>query len=136
MESSRNAIPELQQVVAVYGSLPAAIGPTLASALSQVFQAPVSTASGNSGANGTLSPEIRALLAEAQQSWQKSQADLKSGDLGAYQTDINSLESYLQEVQQLTGAATSITNPSSSTTTTTSTSSTTTTTSPSKSKSG
>jgi uncharacterized membrane protein (UPF0182 family) len=136
VESSRNAIPELQQVVAVYGSLPAAIGPTLASALSQVFQAPVSTASGNSGANGTLSPEIRALLAEAQQSWQKSQADLKSGDLGAYQTDINSLESYLQEVQQLTGAATSITNSSSSTTTTTSTSSTTTTTSPSKSKSG
>ena len=46
VESSRNAIPELQQVIAVYGSLNAAIGPTLSSALSQVFQAPVSTASG------------------------------------------------------------------------------------------
>ena len=29
VESSRNAIPELQQVIAVYGNLPAAIEPTL-----------------------------------------------------------------------------------------------------------
>ncbi len=134
VESSRNSIPELQQVIAVYGSLTPAIGPSLTSALSQVFSAPVSTASGNNNASGTLSPEIRALLAEAQQSWQKSQADLKSGNLGDYQTDINNLESYLQEVQQLTGAA-PIAGPSSSTTTT-SPSSTTTTTSPPKTKSG
>ena len=134
VESSRNSIPELQQVIAVYGNLTPAIGPSLTSALSQVFSAPVSTASGNNNATGTLSPEIRALLAEAQQSWQKSQADLKSGNLGDYQTDINNLESYLQEVQQLTGTA-PITGSSSSTTTT-SPSSTTTTTSPPKTKSG
>ena len=33
VESARNAIPELQQVIAVYGNLSAAIGPTLSSAL-------------------------------------------------------------------------------------------------------
>ena len=33
VESARNAIPELQQVIAVYGNRPAAIGPTLSSAL-------------------------------------------------------------------------------------------------------
>ncbi len=126
VESSRNAIPELQQVVAVYGSLPAAIGPTLSSALSQVFQAPVSTASGNNAVTGTLSPQVRALLAEAQQSWQASQADLKAGNLGAYQTDIDNLETDLQEVQQLTGGTTPTGTPTSSTTTTSPTTATTT----------
>ncbi len=52
VESARNAIPELQQVIAVYGNLPAAIGPTLSSALTQVFKAPVSTAPG--GVTGAL----------------------------------------------------------------------------------
>jgi uncharacterized protein len=124
VESSRNAIPALQDVVAVYGSDPAAIGPTLASALTQVFAAPVSTAPGNS-TSGTLSPQVRALLVEAQAAYLQSQKDLKAGNLGGYQTDINTLESYLQQVQQLTGA----TAPSTSTTSTTSATSTTSTTS-------
>ena len=49
------------------------------------------------------SPQVRALLDEAQQAYQQSQTDLKAGNLGAYQTDIKTLESNLQEVQQLTG---------------------------------
>ena len=125
VESSRNAIPELQQVIAVYGNQNAAIGPTLSSALTQVFAAPVSTAAGNNNSSTALSPQVRALLVEAQQSYQQSQTDLKAGNLGAYQTDINALESDLQEVQTLTG-----TSPTTSTTTTT-TASTTTTSSPS-----
>ena len=43
VESSRNAIPELQRVIAVYGNQPAAIGNTLSAALSTLFSAPVST---------------------------------------------------------------------------------------------
>lgn len=103
VESSRNAIPTLQKVVAVYGNLPAEIGDTLASALSQVFGAPVSTTTGATSGTGSLSPQVKALLYEAQVAYQQSQADLKAGNLGAYQNDIGNLESDLQEVQQLTG---------------------------------
>ena len=103
VESSRNAFPELQQVIAVYGNQPAAIAPTLSAALTAVFPAPVSTTPGASGSTGALSPQVRALLNAAQQAYQQSQTDLKAGNLGAYQTDIQTLESDLQEVQQLTG---------------------------------
>ncbi len=117
VESSRNAFPELQRVIAVYGKQ-VQIAPTLSGALSLVFQAPVSTSTNNSGGTSTLSPQIRALLNAAQQAYIQSQADLKAGNLGNYQSDIQTLESNLQEVQQLTGG---ILAPTSSTTTTTST---------------
>jgi len=115
VESSRNAFPELQRVIAVYGKQ-ASIQPTLAGALTQVFQAPVSTTPATQGGTGNLSPQVRALLDEAQTAYQQSQTDLKAGNLGAYQTDINNLESILQEVQQLTGGTVATT----TTTTTTS----------------
>ena len=72
-------------------------------ALTQVFQAPVSTTPGTTGATGALSPQVRSLLNDAQAQYQQSQTDLKAGNLGAYQTDINNLEKDLQQVQQLTG---------------------------------
>jgi hypothetical protein len=115
VESSRNAFPELQRVIAVYGNQPAAIGSTLSEALTKLFAAPVSTAAGPPGSNGTLSPQVRSLLDQAQTAYQQSQTDLKAGNLGAYQTDINNLESFLQQVQQLTGGPV----PTTSTTTTT-----------------
>ena len=59
-------------------------------------------ASGGNGATGTLSPEVRALLAEAQQTYQQSQTDLKAG-ISAPTDRHQHLESDLQEVQQLTG---------------------------------
>ncbi len=128
VQSSRNTFPELQQVIAVYGNQPAAIGATLGDALTTLFQAPVSTTPGG-GASNTLSPQIRALLSAAQQAYAQGQTDLKAGQLGAYQQDIQTLESNLQEIQQLTGTApatsgsgtTTTTAPTSSTTTTTST---------------
>ena len=46
VESSRNAVPALQQVIAVYGQQ-VAIAQTLSGALSSVFQAPVSTSNNN-----------------------------------------------------------------------------------------
>ncbi len=115
VQSSRNALPELQRVLAVYGNSPAAIGNTLGDALTSLFQAPVSTTPGQSGGLGTLSPQVRALLNEAQTAYAQSQADLKAGNLGAYQNDINTLESNLQAVQALTGG----TEASTTTTTTT-----------------
>ncbi len=128
VQSSRNTFPELQQVIAVYGNQPAAIGATLGDALSTLFQAPVSTTPGG-GASNTLSPQVRALLSAAQQAYAQGQVDLKAGQLGAYQSDIQTLESNLQEIQQLTGTApatsgsgtTTTTAPTASTTTTTST---------------
>ncbi len=115
VESSRNAFPELQRVIAVYGKQ-AAIKPTLAGALTQVFQAPVSTTPGTESGPGTLSPQVRALLDQAQTAYQQSQTDLKAGNLGAYQSDINTLEALLQDVQVLTGGTVATT----TTTTTTS----------------
>jgi uncharacterized protein len=114
--SSRNAIPALQAVIAVNGKQPAAIGGTLGSALSMLVSGPVSTTPGSASA-GSLSPQVRQLLAAAQAAYQQSQADLHAGNLGAYQSDINSLEQDLQEVQQLSGSATPAV-PSPTTTTT------------------
>ena len=48
----------------------------------------------------------------------QAQTDLKAGQLGAYQTDIQTLESNLQEVQQLTGGTVTPTSSGSTTTTT------------------
>ena len=116
VESSRNPFPVLQRVITVYGNQPAAIGNTLSSALSTLFAAPVPDESAAGGTStATLSPQAEALLAQAQTAYQQAQADLKAGNLGAYQNDINNLESSLQEVQALTGG------PVASTTTTTTT---------------
>jgi hypothetical protein len=116
VQSSRNPFPELQQVIAVYGNQ-FAIDSTLQQALVDVFAAPVSTATtpGGAGSTGTLSPQVRSLLNDAQTQYQRSLTDLKAGNLGAYQTDINNLESDLQQVQQLTGGTVT---PTTTTTTT------------------
>jgi uncharacterized membrane protein (UPF0182 family) len=123
VQSSRNPVPELQDVIAVYGKT-VAMKSTLSGALSAVFQAPVSTTPGSSS-TGELSPQVRNLLQQAQAAYQQSQVDLKAGNLGDYQADINSLESFLQEVQALTGTSTptptttsTTTVPASTTTTT------------------
>ena len=115
--SSRNPIPTLQDVIAVYGkNQPAGIGQTLSQALSQVFNSTIAVTPSNVTGPGQLSPEVRALLTDAQHQYQQSQVDLKAGNLGAYQTDINNLESDLNEVAQLTGGTvntttTTTTNP-------------------------
>jgi uncharacterized membrane protein (UPF0182 family) len=139
VESSRNAFPELQEVIAVYGNQ-AAYGDTLASALSQVFNAPVSTTP-TTGGTGSLSPQILSLLAQADASFAQAKSDLAAGNLGAYQTDVEAAQSDLELIQQLTGgvsvpggsggalAAT----PTSTTPTPTTTTTTTTTTAPAKS---
>ncbi|MGO8872441.1 MAG: UPF0182 family protein [Acidimicrobiales bacterium] len=115
VQSSRNAFPELQAVIAVYGNQ-VAIDTTLSAVLADVFSAPVSTSPTPTGTTGALSPQVRSLLDAAQQAYIQSQADLKAGNLGAYQSDINTLEQNLQEVQQLTGGT--VVAPTTTTTTT------------------
>ncbi len=113
--SSRNAIPTLQYVIAVYGNNSrAGIGQDLSSALANVFGQAVSVTPGTTG-SGQLSPQVRSLLSDAQQQYLQAQADLKNGNLGAYQNDINALEKDLSQVAALTG----VTVPSTTTTTTT-----------------
>jgi uncharacterized protein len=129
VESTRNAVPEIQYMIAVYGNQ-AALGTSIGDALTQVFNAPVSTTVTPGGSSNALSPEVRLLLANAQAAYQQSQTDLHAGNLGAYQGDITALEGYLQQVQQLTGAVTPTPAGSPSTTTTTAPGATTTTTAP------
>ncbi len=118
VESARNQIPELQRVIAVYGKQVQIAG-TLQAALTAVFNAPVSTTPGGTGTSGELSPQVQSLLVEAQQAYQQSQADLKAANLAAYQSDITTLESDLQEIQQLTGIKVPATTSTTTTTTTT-----------------
>ena len=116
VESSRNPFPVLQRVIAVYGNQPAAIGNSLSSALTQLFAAPVQ-ASPTTGrlVDDPVADRPRRCWPRPRHAYTQSQADLKAGNLGAYQTDITSMESYLQQVQALTGG------PVASTTTTTTT---------------
>ena len=116
VQSSRNAFPELQQVIAVYGKQ-VAIDSTLQQALGDVFNAPVSTTPGGTGSTGAISPQVRSLLNDAQTQYQRSLADLKAGNLGAYQTDTNNLASDLEQIQQLTGGTVAPTATSTTTTT-------------------
>ncbi|MBV8464225.1 MAG: UPF0182 family protein [Acidimicrobiales bacterium] len=113
--SSRNAVPTLQQVIAAFGNGQPGIGQDLGAALTQVFGQTVSVAQGTNTGTGTISPQVRQLLAAAQQQYQQAQAALSAGNLGAYQNDINGLEADLTQIAQLTGV------PVTSTTTTTTT---------------
>ena len=102
-------------MIAVYGNQ-VAIDTTLSGALSQVFTAPVTITPGNVGSTGALSPQVRSLLDQAQTAYQQSQSDLRAGNLGAYQADINSLEGDLNQVESLTGGI--VTSTTTTTTTT------------------
>ena len=104
VESSRNSFPTLQRVIAQYGNQSATIANSVSAALTSLFGAPIqATPSSGGETTSSLSPQARALLAQAQASYTQAQADLKAGNLGNYQNDINALEAALQAVQALTG---------------------------------
>jgi uncharacterized membrane protein (UPF0182 family) len=113
--SSRNAIPNLQQVIAVYGNAPAGIGQDLSAALQQVFGQTVAVSPNTGSGSGQLTPQVRSLLGDAQHQYQSAQSALANGNLGAYQSDINALENDLNQVAQLTGG--SVTTSTTTTTT-------------------
>jgi len=104
VQSSRNNVPELREVIVVYGK-EAALGKTLADALTSAFSAPVSTTPVVGGSSGVLSPQVKALLNDAQTEYQSAQSALSSGNLGTYQSDISAMESDLVQIQDLTGGS-------------------------------
>ncbi len=139
VQSSQNPLPELKQVIVVYGTQ-AAMEPTLSAALNDIFgvtvpgtygvnqQASTSSSSSSSSATGQSSPtaSITALLNQAQTLYNQAQADLKAGNLGLYQSAVNQMASLLAKAQALasgspsgTAAPTTSTPTSTSTTTTT-----------------
>ncbi len=106
--SSTNPLPQLKYVIAVFNSH-VDIESSLSLALSNVFSVSVpSNGSGGSG-NVTVTPAIaaqaRALLAQANADYQAAQAALSSGDLAAYQTNIQAMYSALLSAQALLGSS-------------------------------
>jgi uncharacterized membrane protein (UPF0182 family) len=100
VQSSRNALPEIQDVIAVYGTT-AAMGTTLQSALEQVFAAPLALGQGSGAVSSALSAQEQQLVAQANSLYGESQAALKAGNLGAYQADVNQIGAVLNQLSQL-----------------------------------
>ena len=128
VQSSQNPLPELKQVIVVYGTQ-AAMEPTLSAALTDIFgvtipgaeganQPSTPTSSSPTTAAGSPNATIASLLGQAQTLYNQAQADLKAGNLGQYQSAIDQMQALITKAQVLaTGAATKSA-PSTTTTTT------------------
>jgi hypothetical protein len=129
VESSRNPFPNLDYYIVVYsgptGQSQVAFEPTLTGALQDLFQvglpgqaAPPPT---QSTGPASTSQRVQNLINQEITLNQSIQNDLKAGNLGQYQTDVNSLGTVIQQLQQATGSSSSSSTGSASTTTTTTT---------------
>lgn len=134
VQSSRNPVPQLQYVIAVYstpqGNSQVSIETTLSQALSDVFSGlaiPTPSQNGSTPAQGApASAQVQQLIAQATQDYQQAQTDLKAGNFAAYGNDLAALESVLQQLQQVSGAGASSNASNSSKASSTSTTTTTT----------
>ena len=122
VQSARNQLPVLEKVIAVYGGSGSgsqvAMGDTLEQALEAVFQASIPVGNGQAP-QGTSPPpqsaasaQVQALIGQAASLAQAVQNDLKQGNLGQYQADVNALAAVIQQLQQAssgTGGSTSST---------------------------
>ena len=118
VESSRNPLPEFKKIIVVYGNQ-AAMEDSLNQALTDLFGAPVpglpiTSASGATTGPTTVTPAapgpqvsstVAQLLVQAQAAYAQAQNDLKAGDLGKYQTDINQAGDLLNQAAQAASAA-------------------------------
>jgi uncharacterized membrane protein (UPF0182 family) len=130
--SSTNPLPQLTDVIGVLGQR-VVVEPSLSQTLTTLLGTTISTPGGSPGtapatgpATGTVPTAVQQELNEAQSYYEQALAALKDGDLGTYQSDINSMDSEIQAAQNALKAATG---------TSTTTATTTTTTTPAKSKS-
>jgi uncharacterized membrane protein (UPF0182 family) len=120
VQSSRNPLPEFKKIIVVYGNQ-AAMEDSLSQALTDLFGSPVpglpaTSASGaTTGPTTTITPSspgsgvsatVAQLLAQAQAAYTQAQNDLKAGDLGKYQTDINQAGDLLNQAAQAASAPT------------------------------
>jgi hypothetical protein len=101
--STSNPIPQLRYIFAVFNQ-DVSFQPTLAQAVSAVFNSNVSiggTSPGKNGGGGSTKPgltvanDIKLAIAD----FQAAQTDLKNGDLGAYQNEENLAYSEMQLAQ-------------------------------------
>ena len=102
LTSTSNPLPQLKYVIAVFNQ-DVAIEPTLSQALSQVFGANFSsggTTPPKNGGGSTASGKAAAVyLKQAATDWQTAETDLKNGDLGGYQSEVNAMEQQIQLAQ-------------------------------------
>lgn len=124
VQSAQNPLPELKQVIVVYGTQ-AAMEPTLSGALNDIFGVTVAGVQGSNQpsptGNGTTTgptsqanSTVASLLSQAQALYNRAQSDLKAGNLGKYQTDITQMDALIAKAQAVAGGSTA----TSSTTTT------------------
>lgn len=127
VQSSQNPLPELKQVIVVYGTQ-AAMEPTLTAALNDVFgvtvpgtqgaNQPVSSSGGGTGPVNSTTATVASLLSQAQALYNQAQSDLKAGDLGKYQAAIDQMGALIAKAESLASGSIA---PGSTTTSTTST---------------
>jgi len=130
VQSSRNSLPEFKKIIVVYGTQ-AVIDNNLPAALQDVFGSPIpglsTGASGQAGplpqaplapppASGAANPTVQRILSQAQAVYNQALSDLKNGNLGAYQNDVNQLGSLVQQAAQAAGAPSPGSSPSTTTT--------------------
>ncbi|HET9732006.1 MAG TPA: UPF0182 family protein [Acidimicrobiales bacterium] len=123
IESTRQALPELQKVIVVAGGN-AAMEDTLQAALADVFgSAPATqeqkgapTTPGTTPSPAATGTDTSKYLQQAAAAYQQAQADLAKGDLGAYQKDVDAMG---QAINQAYGGHPPAASSTSTTTTTT-----------------
>jgi uncharacterized membrane protein (UPF0182 family) len=100
--STSNPIPQLRYIFAVFNQ-DVSFQPTLAQAVSAVFNSNVSIGGspGKNGGGGTTTPgeTVADYVKQAVTDFQTAQTDLKSGDLGGYQKEVNAAYNQLQLAQ-------------------------------------
>lgn len=113
VQSSRNPLPVLEKVIAVYGGNNGSVvgmGDNLSQALQAVFQTSIpvgatTTPTPSTPVSSGVSLEIQGLIQQAASLSQQIQNDLKAGDLGQYQDDVNTLAGIIQQLQQLSSGS-------------------------------
>jgi uncharacterized membrane protein (UPF0182 family) len=129
VSSSANPLPELKDVIVVYGTQ-VAMEPTLGAALSDVLQAPAGVGnsagvvestppspapSPSSGKSGATNAAIAPIVSQLQSEYATAQSALSAGNLGAYQQAVTAIGALVQKLSA--AEATGSTSPSSTTTT-------------------
>jgi hypothetical protein len=123
--SSTNPLPQLTDVIGVLGQR-VVVEPSLSQTLTTLLGTTISTPGGSPGtapatgpATGTVPSAVQDELNTAQSYYEQALAALKAGDLGTYQSDIDSMDSEIQLAQAALKAASGTSTTTGTTTTTT-----------------
>jgi uncharacterized protein len=112
VESNRNPQPKLEDVIVASGTK-TAMASTLQAALTAVFGSAPPTLEQRSGLAPTptkgLSSAASQALAAAAQAYQQALNDLQSGNLGAYQADVNKMGQDIDSAEGSSSASTTTT---------------------------